>query len=381
MDLGKPLALAPRPAGERLRLAWVEEWMSVLAAEVLPYLAQRHDVYYVTAGDAIPDAAFAGVIRGKRWRYMNLAGFELSRHVNRLHRAGLIDVALVWASIGFGLDGVPFVNLEGTSVYAEIELFAARVPAWKRARFLPGLAHYALPEMICNRRAARTIAPSAALKQDIVRLHRLADERVAVVPHGVESGHLALYAKKKARDLPPKLLFVGRLHFRKGLVPVLREFTRRRDIAAEFLIAGDGPERGEIERIAAGDARVKVLGAVGRAQLAALLLETNIFVFPTFYEGFGLALTEAMASGHACVSYDIPVVREILDSSGMLVPLGDAAALVERVAQLVARPETIALHAARAHFRARRFSWSEARRSIERITREVAAERAAVPAP
>lgn len=370
MDTGAPpagLALAPR----RLRLAWVEEWMSVLAAEVLPYLARHHEVHYVTAGQEIPRADFASVIRGKRWRVMNLAGFELSRRVNRLHRDGRIDLALVWASIGFGLRRVPFINLEGTSVYAEIGLFAARSPPWKRAKFLTGLAHYAVPEMICNRRAARTIVPSEALRQDVLRLHRLAADRVAVVPHGVEAEHLALY-RDKPRDLPPRLLFIGRLHFRKGLLPVLREFAHRREIAAEFLIAGDGPERGALERMAAADRRVKVLGPVDRVQLASLLRKTSVFVFPTFYEGFGLALTEAMASGHACVSYDIPVVREVLGDGGILAPLGDAAALVEHVAQLVKSPELIARHAARAHERARRFSWDEARRSIERITREVA---------
>ena len=112
-----------RLAGPRLRIAWVEEWMSTLAAEILPGLALRHDVTYVTAGEELPAAPFVRVVRGRRRRHMNLAGFELSRQVNRLYDDGLIDLAMVWASIGFGLRRVPFINLEGTSVYAEIELF------------------------------------------------------------------------------------------------------------------------------------------------------------------------------------------------------------------------------------------------------------------
>jgi glycosyltransferase involved in cell wall biosynthesis len=355
----------------RLRLAWVEEWMSMLAARILPDLARRHEVYYVTAGEDIPDANFVRVIRGKRWPYMNVAGFELSRYVNQLHREGLIDLALVWASIGFGLRRVPFINLEGTSVYAEIELFASRVPHYKRVRFLPGLAHYALPEMICNRRAAKVIAPSDALKRDIMRLHHLPEDRVRVVPHGVEANHLELY-RKKPPELCPKLLFVGRLHFRKGLLPVLKEFARWREIDAEFVIAGDGPDRPEMEQVAARDARIRILGPVDRNQLENLLLSTNIFVFPTFYEGFGLALTEAMASGHACVSYDIPVVREVLGGTGILAPLGDAAALVKEVAGLVKHPERISAFAARAHDRAAQFTWDDARETIHRIISEVA---------
>jgi glycosyltransferase involved in cell wall biosynthesis len=359
--------LVPKP--RRLRLAWVEEWMSTLAVEMLPYLARHHDVYYVTAGDEIPDAPFVQVLRARRWPVMNLAGFELSRIVNRLHAEEKIELALVWASIGFGLGHVPFVNLEGTSVWAEIELFAARTPAWKRPKFLTGLAHYALPEMVCNRRAVRTVVPSAALKQDLVRLHHLAPERVDVVPHGVEAEHLALFWNKRF-DRPARLLFVGRLHFRKGLVPVLEAFVRREDIDADFLIAGDGPQRAEVQRLADRDGRLKVLGQIGRQQLAALLRDTNVFVFPTFYEGFGLALTEAMASGHACVAYDIPVVREVLGDSGVLVPLGDAEALVEQVAGLARDRAAVVEHAARARAQVERFSWDSARQTIEQIARD-----------
>jgi glycosyltransferase involved in cell wall biosynthesis len=355
--------------GSRIRIAWVEEWMSTLAREVLPALAARHEVTYVTTGQEIPDAPFVRVIRGRRLPYMNLAGFELSRHVNRLWREGLIDLAMVWASIGFGLRGVPFINLEGTSVYAEIGLFAAGTPFHRRGKFLPGLVHYALPEIACNRRAARVIVPSAALKSDIVRLHRLPEERVVVVPHGVEQGHLDCYARKTS-GVRPAILYVGRLHFRKGILPALREFARRRDIDADLLVAGDGPDRAEIEAVAAGDSRIRVLGGIDRDRLADLLSSTQIFLLPTYYEGFGLSLLEAMASGHACLCYDIPVVREVLDDCGVLVPRGDAAALVDALARLVGDPGAVARHAALAHERSKKFRWETARDDIERIARE-----------
>ncbi len=345
--------------------------MSTLAREVLPALARRHEITYVTAGEEIPDAAFARVVRARRWRHMNVAGFELSRLVNRLYRDGLIDLALVWASIGFGLRRLPFINLEGTSVYAEIGLFASRVPLHRRVRFLPGLAHYALPEILCNRRAACVIVPSDALKRDIVRLHRLPPERVVVVPHGVESRHLDCYRGKRPGPRPG-ILFVGRLHFRKGIAAVLEEFVRRPEIDADFYIAGDGPDRPSMEAIAAGDGRVRILGHLGRDDLESLLRTTRLFVLPTLYEGFGLSLLEAMASGHACVCYDIPVVREVLGDCGILVPVGDAAGLVQAVARLVGDEARIAACAERAHRRAGRFSWNDAAASIDRVILETA---------
>lgn len=347
--------------------------MSSLAFHVAPHLADHFEVYYVTAGQDVPPADFVGVIRGKRRRYMNVAGFELSRHVNRLYRDRLIDLAVVWSSIGFGLRGMPIVHITGGSVYAQVRLFARQMPVLARARFLPGFVHYVLPEIVCNRRAAMVIVPSHALGRDLATLHRLPEERIAVVPHGVEDRHLELY-QRKISDLPPRVLFVGRLHPAKGIGAVLAEFTRRRDIRADVLIAGDGPDRPRLDTMAAGDERITILGAVDRAALESLLLTTNVFVFPTFYEGFGLALLEAMASGHACLAYDLPVVREVLGDTGLLVPVGDAVALVDKVAWLCSHPTAILASAARAHERARQFSWTAAGASIEQIIRETASK-------
>jgi len=347
--------------------------MSALASQVLPHLARRHDIYYVTAGDEVPRADFRDVIRARRWPYMNLAGLELSHRVNRLYRDGLIDLAVVWSSIGFGLRGVPFINLEGGSVYAQIRLFASRAPVYRRAAFLTGFVHYAVPEILCNRRAARVVVPSQALRRDLIEIHGLPEDTVSVVPHGVEPAHLALY-ERRTPGIPSRILFVGRLHAGKGIAGVVREFVRRRDIAADLVIAGDGPERRAVEAAAAGDDRVKVLGSVGRAALDSLLLTTDVFMFPTLYEGFGLALVEAMASGHACVAYDIPVVREVLGDGGVLVTAGDAAAMVGAVARMVENPQAISAYAAQAHARARRLSWEAAQASIEDVIHETVAE-------
>jgi glycosyltransferase involved in cell wall biosynthesis len=244
-------------------------------------------------------------------------------------------------------------------VYQQIKLFARRQPAYKRVRFVPGLIHYGVPEMICNRRARTVVVPSESLKRDLCALHNLSRDKVVVIPHGVEDRHLALYEGKKF-DVAARAVFVGRLHYAKGIAAVVREFIRRADIAVTLTVVGDGPDRRDIEAIAAGDSRVQLIGSVDRDVLDVLLGNTNIFVFPTFYEGFGLALLEAMASGHACVAYDIPAVRELLDGAGLSVSPGDARALVDAVGALARAPQRIGDYAMRAHVRARVFSWPDA---------------------
>ena len=113
-------------------------------------------------------------------------------------------------------------------------------------------------------------------------------------------------------------------------------------------------------------------GALTPGEVRSHLAAAHFFVFPTVHrgEGHSNALTEAMASGHACVSYDISVVREVLGDTGLLVPLDNPVALVGELAKLVRHPALIDAYAARSHERAREFSWDDARRSIEQIARD-----------
>jgi glycosyltransferase involved in cell wall biosynthesis len=342
--------------GRRPSIAWVEEWMSWRAFNVLPLLAQHFDITYVTTGEEIPPAALKRVIRLPRWKHMMLAGFSLSRRVDRLYRRGEIDLALVYASIGFGIRRTPYIALEGGSTYREVQLFYPQMPWYRRGRLLTGFIHYAVPEIVCIRRATRVIAISESLKRDLVRLHGLPADRVCVIYNGIGHEYLDIFSRRH-RAPRPRALYVGRLHYRKGILRVLEEFVRRPDLNIDFVIAGDGPERPAVERLSTMDRRILYEGHVGRSRLMELLSTSPIFVFPTHYEGFGSSLVEAMAAGCVCVCYDIPITREILGEAGLLVPVGEASALLDRVGSLVAEPSLASGCALKGHQRARSYSW------------------------
>lgn len=355
----------------RLRIAWVEEWISWWSSNVLPYLAERFDITYVATGHEVPQANFKEVKTFPRWKHMMLAGLGLSRYVDKLYREGKIDLAVVYASIGYALRKTPFLSMEAGSVYKEIQLFSSLVPWYRRSRFLLGFLHYALPEMLCVRRARHVITNSHTLRQDIMSIHRLPAERVSVTYNGIGQEYLDIYSMRRPTT-QLRALYVGRLHFRKGILKVLEEFAMRPEIQIEFSIAGDGPDRFAVERLAREDKRISYLGFVNRSRLIELLSTSQIFVFPTYYEGFAASILEAMAAGLTCLSYESPITREMLGEAGILVPLGDSKAIIDRLAWLIEEPSHLAEYGKASHERARQYSWNTCAIQMEGIIENAA---------
>lgn len=104
-----------------------------------------------------------------------------------------------------------------------------------------------------------------------------------------------------------------------------------------LVVTGDGPERSRLERLAVecGIAdRVTFTGYLDeRSMVHALYHRLDVFAFPSWHEGFGVAAVEAMAAGVPVLASDIPVLREVVGNAGLYVdpesPERIAATLVE----------------------------------------------------
>jgi glycosyltransferase involved in cell wall biosynthesis len=102
-------------------------------------------------------------------------------------------------------------------------------------------------------------------------------------------------------------------------------------------ICGEGPTepmlRDLVERLGLVE-RVRFLG--WRTDTAALLASWHLLVMPSMFEGFPIAVLEAMAAGRAVVASNVGGVPELVDDgvSGILIPAGDAAALAHAIREL-----------------------------------------------
>jgi glycosyltransferase involved in cell wall biosynthesis len=174
----------------------------------------------------------------------------------------------------------------------------------------------------------------------------------------------------------PLVLTCARLDEQKGHGVLLRAAAELPGVA--FAFAGEGPERGALEALAAelGVAdRVAFLGY--RADIAALLAACDVFALPSLYEGSSLAVLEAMAARRAVVSSAIGGTEELIDDgrSGLLVPPGDVAGLRAALTRLLGDEELRTDLARRARERVERDFTPEAMtRANERIYRELLAD-------
>jgi glycosyltransferase involved in cell wall biosynthesis len=139
------------------------------------------------------------------------------------------------------------------------------------------------------------------------------------------------------------LVHVGRLTPNKGQATLLRIFNIlcAKFTNAQLVYVGEGPDRpwltNEANRLGLGD-RVHFLGP--RDDVPAILAHTDLFVFPSTTEGFGLAPLEAMAASLPVVAYDLSALRGFVahQGSGLLVPEGCPQQLASATRDLLRDP-------------------------------------------
>lgn len=200
-----------------------------------------------------------------------------------------------------------------------------------------------------------------------------------------------LFEVRSALGIPGNAIMVvalGRMIEVKGLHVLAQaadQFMAARP-EVHLVIAGDGPQRGEIERLvqqSVCSTRIHLPGAMARRQVANLLADADLFVNPGVIdsrgraEGLGITTIEAMASGLACVGSRVGGITETITEgvTGLLVPPGDAGVLARSIGQLVDDPalrRRMGMEAAR--IAQERFTWRVLARQVAGVYEEVLAE-------
>lgn len=221
---------------------------------------------------------------------------------------------------------VVHASLWGASAFARVVTAGTRRPAVVVSE--RGVEDHRHPALgVINRMLRPTtdgfIGNSTAVTDFIRNSHGvgLADPRVVAIPNGLDP---RIFHPADRADFDPqrrrRLIGVGRLIPSKRFdlaISLLTQLVGKMDL--ELVIAGDGPERGQLESLADG-LPVTFLGHVSdRQTLADLLRSSDVLVMPSATEGYPNAVLEALGCGLQVVGSDVPGIRAVAGAGVTLV--------------------------------------------------------------
>jgi glycosyltransferase involved in cell wall biosynthesis len=196
--------------------------------------------------------------------------------------------------------------------------------------------------------ATLIVTPSKYSLQKIKQHYKIEEEKIRVIPNGVDvvkfqpSIDKGSARRQFGLGSEPVVLFVGSLIPRKGL-PFLVEAAGkivRENGKVRFVVAGEGPLKNQLVakmEKANMSSNFMFLGNINDEKLPALYNCADVFVLPSIQEGQGIVLLEAQASGKPVVVFDVGGVGEAVRNgeTGLLVKSGDSKELADALLRLL----------------------------------------------
>ena len=229
-------------------------------------------------------------------------------------------------------------------------------------------------------RADRIVVPSAWTGAEVTRRLEVPADRIAVCRHGAP--------EMAVRDaIPPDghLLFVGTLTPRKnvaGLIDAYARLAERQPDAPPLVLAGampDGPvpewrKRCDTPPLAG---RIRLTGYVDRETRDTLYAGARALVLPSFEEGFGLPVLEAMAAGVPVIAANRGALPEVVGDAGLLVDPEDGEALTSALERIGADHALAMRCVTQGYERVRAFTWEASARALREAYRQAVVARGA----
>ncbi len=238
----------------------------------------------------------------------------------------------------------------------------------ERSRHGLAAKDYPIPYWVAHERSAADLllAPSAYVARCLVQ-HGIPSARVVILPYGADAESFS------PRPRPPgnrfRVLFVGRVGFRKGIEYLLEAWRRASLPKSELVIVGgvDDEIRWLLGRL---PQNVRLLGNVPFPALHSLYQSSDVFVLPSLSEGSALAVYEAMAAGLPAIvtPHCGAVARDRLD--GHVVPVRDADAIASSLHRLYNHPnDRIQMGASGRRLIMEKFTWKHYRLRLQEVYR------------
>ncbi|MFX1519587.1 MAG: glycosyltransferase family 4 protein [Promethearchaeota archaeon] len=225
------------------------------------------------------------------------------------------------------------------------------------------------------------ITHSTYIKDEIRQRYGVNSE---VIPHGVDLNRFnPTISGKHIRDRlyvgdATILLYVGRLEAHKGLQWLLKALNliknERKDVNLKTIIVGSGRERKRLERLVKRMNIADIVifaGHVSEEVLPSYYAASDIFVIPSLYEGFGLPILEAQASGSPVIGSNCTAIAETIGFGGVVVEPNNEISLKNEILRLIDDTQTYNELVKKGLENTERYSWQSVIDRIERLLDDV----------
>jgi glycosyltransferase involved in cell wall biosynthesis len=228
---------------------------------------------------------------------------------------------------------------------------------------------------ILIRRLDMILTVSENSKKDIIDFCGIAEDRIVVTPNGVDvevynplnrqESVAAIETKYKVER--PFILYVSRIeHPGKNHVTLIRAFNCFKDKTGaphKLILAGSKWSRSdEVEKVAEASPHVKdirFIGFVDDADLPHLYRAAELFAFPSLYEGFGIPILEAMASGTPVICSNVSSMPEVAGDAALLFDPRDEFDMCSQMERIIVDREVREGCIEKGLIRAQNYSWAE----------------------
>jgi len=228
------------------------------------------------------------------------------------------------------------------------------------------------------RKVEKIIAVSGSTAKDALKYLKLSKAKIKVIYPGLTG--LPEPAKTLPKGLKAKsfILFVGTIEPRKNLAGLFKAYALLPPPLQEkyplAIVGAEGWNTGEIYETIKTlklEGKIKFLGFVSDPVLAKLYQEAVVFVYPSFYEGFGLPVLEALSFKTAVLTSNTSSLPEVAGQAVLLIDPKDPKSITSGLQRLLEGKAERQLLQNEAEKQVKKFSWERAARETMRLLEEV----------
>lgn len=321
--------------------------------------AQNYEFTLIVPSQVSTDLSFkhiqlkkVGLFNGQLWEQLTLPFFTFDGLlINLCNTAPIIKANQV-------------VTIHDASASANKENYSYAFRTWYQ------ILHRILPF-----RVKQIFTDSEFSKNELMHYYPIQAQQIEVIHLGLD--HLweleedSSILKKNQLQNKKYILGVSSLNPNKNFKALIEAFALIGDKEIKMVIVGNKDNPIYNDTGLQQSNRIQFLGYVTDEQLKSLYKHAKMFVFPSFYEGFGLPPVEAMLFGCPVIASNVASLPEVLEDAALYCDPSNSASIVEKIDELILN-ESLANELIQKGFeQSAKYNWSNCARKLFQITEEV----------